>query len=97
MGPPLQYSNTPVNSSIPVTIPFGHMAASIEMELSWTLLIKDSDLRRSPCKQFPREAGWQFELNCPLSNSAQELSASVHSACPVGGDHRTGVRDEKSP
>ncbi len=48
--------------------------------------LKHSDLRRSPCKQFPREAGWQFELNCPLSNSAQELSASVHS-----------VRDKKSP
>ena len=36
--PTLQYSNTPVNSNVPVTIRFRHMAPSIEKALNLTYL-----------------------------------------------------------
>ncbi len=46
----------------------------------------------------PAIAGCQFELNRPLSDSAQRLSDSANSACPVKcGAYFSGVRDKQDP
>ena len=39
----------------------------------------------------------RIEVDCPLSNPDQYSVSPVSSARPVGGDHRTGVRDKRMP